>query len=333
MRPQRHPPSWSRPCGRCHLTGQRGLCRRAKSVLAGHSRPLEVPGTLRGSIVGGREVAPHSRPYMASLQLDEKHICGAVLVRPRRVLTAAHCEVAWNLSDFRVVLGAHNLNTPEPTQQVFNITRAVPYPLYNAQQDIHDIQLLKLHTSACRFLRSPHAPAWPEPRFTPRVTVPRDGLGRDHGPRRPLGHAAGGHCGRPAPGHLQRVLERGPHAGHALRLHGHQGAPRRVHGRLGRPPLLPQPAAGRGVLLLHGVREPPLPGRLHPRVRLRVLDQGRAAALLTGRRGLPLNKGSPGGTAPPTVCPPGSPQLPSPCSAASHGSPAPWSISAPRLRP
>ncbi|XP_070128385.1 complement factor D isoform X5 [Equus caballus] len=226
MRPQRHPPSWSRPCGRCHLTGQRGLCRRAKSVLAGHSRPLEVPGTLRGSIVGGREVAPHSRPYMASLQLDEKHICGAVLVRPRRVLTAAHCEVAWNLSDFRVVLGAHNLNTPEPTQQVFNITRAVPYPLYNAQQDIHDIQLLKLHTSACRFLRSPHAPAWPEPRFTPRVTVPRDGLGRDHGPRRPLGHAAGGHCGRPAPGHLQRVLERGPHAGHALRLHGHQGAPR-----------------------------------------------------------------------------------------------------------
>lgn len=46
-------------------------------------------------IIGGREVSPHSRPFMASIQYGATHICGGVLIHPQWVLTAAHCHPRW----------------------------------------------------------------------------------------------------------------------------------------------------------------------------------------------------------------------------------------------
>uniref|UniRef100_A0A8C6YTD5 Serine protease 57 n=1 Tax=Nothoprocta perdicaria TaxID=30464 RepID=A0A8C6YTD5_NOTPE len=46
-----------------------------------------------GRIIGGVAAVPHSRPYMASIQLDGQHVCGGFLVWPKWVMTAAHCLI------------------------------------------------------------------------------------------------------------------------------------------------------------------------------------------------------------------------------------------------
>ncbi|KAI9547709.1 hypothetical protein NQZ68_014975 [Dissostichus eleginoides] len=94
-------------------------------------------------IVGGRDAAPNSRPYMASLQVRGRHKCGGALVRGDFVLTAAHCEIP---IPYTVVLGANSLTANEPTKQEFTVVRSIPHPNFDGHGN--DIMLLKLNGSA-----------------------------------------------------------------------------------------------------------------------------------------------------------------------------------------
>uniref|UniRef100_A0A8C3QNU6 Serine protease 57 n=1 Tax=Cyanoderma ruficeps TaxID=181631 RepID=A0A8C3QNU6_9PASS len=107
---------------------------------------LHPPGTQGSQIIGGKAAAPHSRPFIASIQMDGEHVCGGFLVWPKWVMTAAHCFIP--SPSVRVVLGAHRLQEPEESQQIFSVAESIAHPLYNPRAVDNDIRLLQLNSSA-----------------------------------------------------------------------------------------------------------------------------------------------------------------------------------------
>ncbi|XP_065421481.1 granzyme H-like [Chrysemys picta bellii] len=104
---------------------------------------LLPPGAGAGEIIGGWEAKPHSRPYMAYLEIQHEGktiICGGFLVAKNFVLTAAHC----NGDEISVKLGAHNIREQEESQQKLSVRHRIPHPQYNDATTNNDIMLLQL---------------------------------------------------------------------------------------------------------------------------------------------------------------------------------------------
>ncbi|XP_061750950.1 complement factor D [Nerophis ophidion] len=98
-------------------------------------------------IIGGREAAPHSRPYMASIQVAEgdrmKHECGGFVVADQWVMTAVHC-LPTGANGRKVVLGVHSLSQDEDTKQTFDIMELHNHPQFDSSNYDNDISLIKL---------------------------------------------------------------------------------------------------------------------------------------------------------------------------------------------
>ncbi|KAK3569100.1 hypothetical protein QTP86_022127 [Hemibagrus guttatus] len=112
---------------------------------------LHLCGAMESGIIGGKEAKPHSRPYMVSVQINNMHICGGMLIKKNRVLTAAHCvdEIEYpGKYKLEVVLGAHNISKKEPQQQRIRVKKNIKHPCYKKNERLNDIMLLKLKSKA-----------------------------------------------------------------------------------------------------------------------------------------------------------------------------------------
>ncbi|XP_029324099.1 granzyme A-like [Mus caroli] len=95
-------------------------------------------------IIGGDTVVPHSRRYMALLNLSSNNFCAGALIAKNWVLTAAHCNMG---KRSKVILGAHSINK-EPEQQIFTVKKAFPYPCFDKYTLEGDLQLVRLKKKA-----------------------------------------------------------------------------------------------------------------------------------------------------------------------------------------
>ncbi|XP_060733246.1 granzyme B-like [Tachysurus vachellii] len=112
---------------------------------------LHLCGTMESGIIGGMEAKAHSRPYMVSVQINKKHICGGMLIKTNYVLTTAHCVdnlVYSGNHKLEVVLGAHNITQEEPQQQRITVEERIKHPCYKSNERPNDIMLLKLKNEA-----------------------------------------------------------------------------------------------------------------------------------------------------------------------------------------
>jgi secreted trypsin-like serine protease len=109
--------------------------------LAALGAALLIPSTA-GAVVGG-QAASRPYPHMAELRLQGEYICGASLVAPSKILTAAHCVDGAKAADLSFVLGRPTRSDTSQGEEI-GASAVTIHPQYDADTSAFDVAVVTL---------------------------------------------------------------------------------------------------------------------------------------------------------------------------------------------
>lgn len=104
--------------------------------------------TFSARIINGTTAQPSAYPWMVSLrQSNAGQFCGASLIAPNWVLTAAHCVEGESAQGIQAFIGDFDLTKADQGEQAREIKRIVIHPSRTGSGEDNDIALLELSES------------------------------------------------------------------------------------------------------------------------------------------------------------------------------------------
>ncbi|XP_054160465.1 mite allergen Der f 3-like [Oppia nitens] len=104
---------------------------------------LQTNRELQPLIVGGEDAIDGEFPYHVSFQRVSSHICGASIISPQWLVTAAHCIQGWTANVFSI---RYNSIFHEMGGHVVQVLEVVTHPAYSEATFDNDIALIKTIT-------------------------------------------------------------------------------------------------------------------------------------------------------------------------------------------
>lgn len=111
-------------------------------------RIADVFGFGDARIIGGKPTKIEAHPHQVSLRMYDEHICGASIISPIRVLTAAHCLTPYAPVQIYTVLAGTTEYTGGDNDQLRNVLHFARHPGYKPEKGsrANDFGVLEVKT-------------------------------------------------------------------------------------------------------------------------------------------------------------------------------------------